>query len=497
MTVAIDDDGLDENDPRRRRDSRMAGLAPESHAGAQLAEAGLVAPHLPQPWGLGADADHQLIIDDELRRANVRLPINPIGIGWAGPTILYAGTEDQQQRWLPKLLSGEEFWCQLFSEPNAGSDLASLTTQRRARRRRVDHLRSEGLDQLRPPRDVGHLARAHVERGCAAEGHQLLHLPDERAGHHDSSDHRHHRRPRLQRGLPRRGPTAGRLPHRRGQRRVAPRQGHAGQRTRLALRRGRALGPRPDRRGPGRTGAHVRRSPTTHSNATNSCGVGRTARSCDCCDCDSSPRPRPDESPAPRPACARRSPTTTAKRSWSSPTDSPARRACSTGRGPGGVDGADGSAWAFGFLYSQALTIGGGTSAVQRNIIGERVLGLPRTPASLVSCRCGSHVKLPLGDDEADDSPDAQDENGRTKSPDPAGRAMACCIPLTIGSSGRYDENVKSHCGKRFGARKTPLTKLRMTTVKGPTEPGHLRRGDQPGERETHRARRRTRPSTV
>ncbi|MEO9181678.1 MAG: acyl-CoA dehydrogenase family protein, partial [Acidimicrobiales bacterium] len=51
-----------------------------------------------------------------------------------------------------------------------------------------------------------------------------------------------------------------------------------------------------------------------------------------------------------------------------------------TGRGPGASDGAEGSQWWFGFLYAQALTIGGGTSAVQRNIIGERVLGLPKEP---------------------------------------------------------------------------------------------------------------------
>ena len=51
-------------------------------------------------------------------------------------------------------------------------------------------------------------------------------------------------------------------------------------------------------------------------------------------------------------------------------------------RGPGGCGGVEGATWGYGLLYSQALTIGGGTSAVQRNIIGERVLGLPREPAS-------------------------------------------------------------------------------------------------------------------
>ena len=72
---------------------------------------------------------HQLIIDDELRRAGVRRPVNPIGIGWAGPTILFAGTEEQKERYLLPMLAGEEFWCQLFSEPGAGSDLAGLGTR--------------------------------------------------------------------------------------------------------------------------------------------------------------------------------------------------------------------------------------------------------------------------------------------------------------------------------------------------------------------------------
>jgi alkylation response protein AidB-like acyl-CoA dehydrogenase len=93
-----------------------------------LAEAGYVAPHWPPPWGLNADPELQLILDDELSRAGVERPDNPIGIGWAGPTIAAGGTDEQQQRWLPGILDGSEEWCQLFSEPDAGSDLASLRT---------------------------------------------------------------------------------------------------------------------------------------------------------------------------------------------------------------------------------------------------------------------------------------------------------------------------------------------------------------------------------
>ena len=117
-----------DDDPRRLA-VREWVLANPKPSGKALAEAGFVAPHWPKPWGLGADAMHQLIIDEELRRAGLRRPINPIGIGWAGPTLLFAGTDEQKQRYLAPILSGEEFWCQLFSEPEAGSDLANLGTR--------------------------------------------------------------------------------------------------------------------------------------------------------------------------------------------------------------------------------------------------------------------------------------------------------------------------------------------------------------------------------
>ncbi len=117
-----------QDDPRRIE----VRLWLEQHpapGGRELAERGLVAPHWPAPWGLGADPIHQIMIDEELKRARVRRPDNMIGIGWAGPTILHAGTDEQKDRYLMPLLAGEEFWCQLFSEPGAGSDLANLGTR--------------------------------------------------------------------------------------------------------------------------------------------------------------------------------------------------------------------------------------------------------------------------------------------------------------------------------------------------------------------------------
>ncbi len=115
-------------DPRRAAVREWIAAHPHPTA-RQVAEAGLVAPHWPRPWGLGADPVHRLIIDEELRLAGIGRPDNPIGIGWAGPTILSAGTAEQRDRYLSPLLAGEEIWCQLFSEPDAGSDLASLRTR--------------------------------------------------------------------------------------------------------------------------------------------------------------------------------------------------------------------------------------------------------------------------------------------------------------------------------------------------------------------------------
>jgi alkylation response protein AidB-like acyl-CoA dehydrogenase len=121
--------GLPGSDDPRRTAVRDWLAAHPNPSGRQLAEAGYVVPHWAPPFGLDADPLSQLMIDEELRAAGVRRPINPIGIGWAGPTLMYAGSDEQKERWLWPLLSGEDFWCQLFSEPGAGSDLAALSTR--------------------------------------------------------------------------------------------------------------------------------------------------------------------------------------------------------------------------------------------------------------------------------------------------------------------------------------------------------------------------------
>lgn len=107
--------------------AEVAALTDEKRQVA-LAEAGLQAPHWPPPHGRGAGPAEQLLIDQEMAAAGLERPDLVIG-WWAAPTILEHGTPEQIERFVPATLRNEFIWCQLFSEPGAGSDLASLRTK--------------------------------------------------------------------------------------------------------------------------------------------------------------------------------------------------------------------------------------------------------------------------------------------------------------------------------------------------------------------------------
>lgn len=103
------------------------GLAPEA-ARRALAPTGYAAPHLPAPYGLDAGPVQQLAVQQELKEQGVK--VSGLGIAtWVVPSLLAYGTPEQQDRYLLPTLRGELLWCQLFSEPGAGSDLASLRTR--------------------------------------------------------------------------------------------------------------------------------------------------------------------------------------------------------------------------------------------------------------------------------------------------------------------------------------------------------------------------------
>jgi 3-oxochol-4-en-24-oyl-CoA dehydrogenase len=344
----------------------------------RLARRGYVAPHWPRPWGLDAGPVQQLAIDTELRAAQVPRPFNPIGIGWAGPTLIVAGTDDQQERWIPSILDGTEVWCQLFSEPGAGSDLASLST-----RASLDgdewvvdgqkvwttfaHLARWGILLARSDPDAdAHLAISYFVvdmrdpgitvrpirqmDGKADFNEVVLERVRVPTSHLIGGVHDGWRLAKVTLGNERvslsgegalwgQGPTAHDV--------LALVRAHGGsadplQRQRLVslfveaevlrLIRLRTLSARVRGLEPGAE-ASVRKALADEH------GQHVMAAALDLAGTD----------------------------------------AVLADRGP---YGAETSLWADGYLYSRALTIGGGTSEVQRNIIGERVLGLPRDPGS-------------------------------------------------------------------------------------------------------------------
>ncbi len=123
LHLEIEDDSL-----REQARELVASVTSASDQRAALAETGLLAPHWPAPYGLGADPALQLVIDEELEAAGIERPDLKIG-AWAAPTILSHGNDAQRERFLGPTLRGEIAWCQLFSEPEAGSDLAGLRTR--------------------------------------------------------------------------------------------------------------------------------------------------------------------------------------------------------------------------------------------------------------------------------------------------------------------------------------------------------------------------------
>jgi alkylation response protein AidB-like acyl-CoA dehydrogenase len=340
-----------------------------------LARAGYVAPHWPPPWGLDADPVEQLAIDETMRELHVPRPMNPIGIGWAGPTLLVAGSEAQQATWLPGILDGSEIWCQLFSEPAAGSDLASLQTRAR---RDGDEYVVNGQKVWTTLAHVSHfgilLARTDPDaaaqegityfvvdmRTAGIEVHPLVQM----TGTHEFNEvffsdvrvpaanvvgveHDGWRLAKVTLGNERvslsgegalwgRGPTATDV--------LDLVRAHGGTRDRRLRQQLARL----------YTESEVLRLIRLRTLSAKLRGL----------------EPGPEAS---------------VRKAIS---DEHGQHVMATAKALGGAHGmladhgpfgeVDGGIWNYGYLYARALTIGGGTSEVQRNILGEKVLGLPR-----------------------------------------------------------------------------------------------------------------------
>lgn len=167
---------LDEHDP--------ATTEPRDFLGAQF-DAGLAWVHLPQGFGgLGLPRKAQETVNARLFAAGA--PVggtakNFIGMGMAAPTIAAFGTDEQKRKFLRPLFTGEQVYCQLFSEPGAGSDLAGWLPGR-PRRRRLDCQRAEGMDVDGAARADGHPGCPHRSDRAQARGPDLLPLRHDATG---------------------------------------------------------------------------------------------------------------------------------------------------------------------------------------------------------------------------------------------------------------------------------------------------------------------------
>ena len=146
-----------------------------------LSEKGWYATHWPEVYGgvnWGPVQKH--IWDEESARYGAPRSV-PFGVNMVAPVIIKFGTEEQKQRYLPRILSGEDWWCQGYSEPGAGSDLASLKTRAV---REGDHYIVNG-----PTRQHDFLPGAHQHRSEGPGRHFIPADRHEHSGHYRTSDH--------------------------------------------------------------------------------------------------------------------------------------------------------------------------------------------------------------------------------------------------------------------------------------------------------------------
>ena len=208
---------------------------------ARCHEAGYVGRAWPREFGGGGGpAAEQIVIDQELAAAGAPEFVNVVGLDVLGPSLLRFGTDEQRRRYVPAILSAEEIWCQGFSEPEAGSDLASLRTRAVER---DDHFVLSGqktwVSWGQFARWCGVLARTD-EAVPKHRGISMLIVDMRSPGVELRPDDPDHRPRRVLRAVPRRRRRAQGEPPQRARRRLEDRDAHA--RTRARYRRAPASG---------------------------------------------------------------------------------------------------------------------------------------------------------------------------------------------------------------------------------------------------------------
>ncbi len=197
----------------RANDSWINGYSKEFSR--QLAAHGWIGMTWPvEHGGGGRPPIERLIVAEEMISVGA-----PIAASWfadrqMGPSLMTYGTPEQIRALLPDILAGESTWCIGMSEPGAGSDLASLRTERGARRRRLRHQRAEDLDQLRRGGGLLLPDLPYVDRGAAPRGDQRGHRADDDTRHRSPPHRGHDHQPPLLRGVLHRCPGPGHQPGR-------------------------------------------------------------------------------------------------------------------------------------------------------------------------------------------------------------------------------------------------------------------------------------------